>query len=327
MKDWVRQRYRSLRERLRTPAGRAATVVGFIASCLAIYGFFFEASEPAPALSAEESHLLSVMPQKLGKNCRPYDPEFDQRYAPLVSADVECAPLDPGPDSVNFHLFTTPRNLELFMRRQRNEMLRFDVNCTSGNFPYSSAWVDSGGKAMGELQCGDYSSRSRLLWSYDDLLVVASAGSRPAGAGDLHAWWQRHVRFNGGDPPAGLRRHLEGLLPESFGRCEPEPILLPMSIAGVDCYPGDGISSAGAELFANREMLQEYIENQGDVSGIGDESCKETRSAIWSTGGRRPTGRSWGTWYADRSTGRSGSSGPRTGLLSTRTLRARTMIS
>lgn len=300
--------------RLRTPAGMVVAGVGFAAGCLGIFQFFFvDSPESTPTPSAEEIRLLSVMPPKLGRYCRPYNPGFSQRYSPLVAADVECEPIDQGPDSVKFHLFTTPRNLEVFMRRQLNEMAQGGVGCTSGDFSYSSPWVDSRGRTMGELQCGDYSGRSRLLWSYEDLLVVASAGSRPAEADALHAWWQRYVRFDGGNPPLAWRRHLKSLLPSSFRRCRPKSILLPMSLAGVICAPGEGITSAGAELVTNRQMLRDYLDQQANLRGIGDESCAETPFSYMAYGWApdyRPTlghllcepeeGAQWFEWTADR---------------------------
>ena len=286
-------------------------MVGFVSACLGIYQFVIKSPDPGPTLSTEESHLLEVMPQKLGENCRSFDPEFGPEYASLVAASLKCAPIDSGPDSVSFHLFTTPRDLELFMRRQLGEILRSGESCRS-EFNYGSPWTDSSGKVMGEVQCKS-GSRSGLLWSYNDLLVVASAGSPSVDSVNLHAWWQRQVRFDGGEPPAGQRRHLIELLPEAFGRCRPQEILLPMALAAVICEPDEGISSAGAELMANTEVLTEYIGKQASIDGIGSESCGETPFSYMDYGSApdyKPTlgylicqprnGAQWFEWSADR---------------------------
>ena len=304
---------RSAARRFRTPATKVVAVVGFVGACLGIYGFFVGSSTSTSVLSAEENRLLGEMPPKLGQYCAPYEPEFTKRYSSLVAASIECDPIDPGPDSVRFHLFTTPRNLDVFMDRQRDDMGREGAGCTSGDFGYSLPWVDARGRRIGELQCRDDSERSRLLWSYDDLRVVASAGSPPREAERLHAWWQRYVRFDGGNPPASFRQRLKELLPPSFDPCWRDPIILPMVLAGVFCDPGEGITAAGAELFADRTMLSDYIDRQADLSGIGDESCEETPFSYMDYGWApdfRPTlgyllcrpldGSQWFEWSAER---------------------------
>lgn len=300
---------RRWRQRLRGHAGMVVAVIGFVSACLGIYQFAIKSSDST--LSHDESHLLEVMPQKLGENCRSFDPEFGDQYVSLVTASLECAPIDPGPDSVSFHLFTTPRDLELFMRRQVGEIRRNGESCRT-DFNYGSPWTDSSGKVMGEVQCAS-GSRSGLLWSYDDLLVAASAGASVADSPDLHAWWQRQVRFDGGEPPADQRRHLMAILPDAFGSCRPQEILLPMALAGVFCAPGEGISLAGAELFANTEVLTEYIGKQATVDGIGSESCSETPFSYMEYGSApdyKPIlgylvcqprdGAQWFEWTADR---------------------------
>lgn len=256
---------------------------------------------------------MGLIPPKLGINCRPYEPGFSPRYSSLVSADVECEPIDPGPDSVKFHLFTNQRDLDVFMRRQVNELVDDGAACASGDFPYASPWVDAHGLVLGQLQCGDYVGRSKLLWSYEDLLVVASAGSPPSKAEVLNAWWQRHVRFDGRNPGAGPRRHLLALLPASFGKCRPMPLIMPMALAGVLCRPGEGITSAGAALFPSRELLSDYIEQQANLPGIDSDSCGDSPFSYMSYGWPptyrpilghllcRPNfGAEWFEWTADR---------------------------
>lgn len=304
--------YRRVLKKLAGPWGVLVGIATVVGTALAVHAAVTSPASSAQ-LTAEEQRLIELIPAKLGRHCRPYVPGFDSRYLPLVSADVKCEPLDPGPDALKFHLFTTPRDLEDFMALQLEDMAEAGVSCASGDFSYASPWADEEGKVIGELFCGDYDGLSRLLWSYEDLLIVASAGAPPKGGGRLHEWWQRHVRFDGADPPEHLREHLLSLLPTSFGQCEPISVLLPMSLAGVICRPGEGITSAGAQLFPNAKLLTEYIEQQANQRGIDDDNCKNTPFSYMSYGWApdyRPTlgyllcrpqfGAEWFEWTANR---------------------------
>jgi len=260
---------RSWRRRLAGPWGVVIGVATLIGTAVTIYAVL-NGSDP---LSREEVRLEELRPPALATNCRPYDPGDDPRYRELTTADLKCEPLGKGPETVKFHLFTNQSDLDEFMRLQRSELERSHAGCTSTGFAYASPWVDRDGGIRGELLCADYSDDSRLVWSYADRLVTASAASSPGAVTRLHSWWQRRVKFGGGAPRVTARRHLETVLPPSFRRCRQMSLLAPAALAGVACESGDGIAVAGAELFASRKLLSDYLNFQADRSGIDNEGC------------------------------------------------------
>jgi hypothetical protein len=264
----VRRTLGTLKDRLSGPWAVAVGIATLVGTVLAVLGALNSSSD----LSPEESRLLNLMPQKLAAHCRPYDPEFDPNLSPLVAADLKCEPLDAGPDAVKFHLFTNRQDLDTFMDTILEELGQAGISCNQ-DFPYAAPWVDAEGRVIGELQCADFEDFSRLMWTYDDVPIVASASSLPQGQQRLHEWWQRHVRFGGRNPSGSARRHLTALLPAGFGDCEPGRILLPMALASVQCTPGDGISSAGAELFTSRKLLSDYLDRRAELTGIDTDGC------------------------------------------------------
>lgn len=255
--------------RLAGPWGAVIGVATLIGTAVTIYAML---NESAP-LNREEVRLEDLRPPAFATNCRPYNPGNDPRYRELTTADLKCEPLGEGPETVKFHLFTNRSDLDEFMRLQRSELERSHGGCTSTGFAYASPWVDREGEIRGELLCADYSDESRLVWSYADRLVTASAASAPDAVTNLHSWWQRRVKFGGGAPRVTVRRRLEAVLPPSFRRCRQMSLLAPAALAGVACESDDGIDAAGAELFATRKLLSDYLSFQADRSGIDDEGC------------------------------------------------------
>lgn len=263
---------RSLRERFGGTTAKVIAAVGFVSACIGIYQFL-SSPDPAPALSAEESRLVDLLPPKLGTHCQPY--ETDESYSSLVVASVKCQPIDEDPDAMQFFLHIDEQDQRAFVELKREEVAADRVGCNTG-FPYAFPWTDREGTVMGELICANYSDNARLYWSYDELLVTGTAAAPVARFEDLQRWWQRQVRFDGGGPSPAYRRQLLGLLPPAFGRCRPLSVLLPVALSGVFCYPGKGITSAGAELFPNERLLEDYLELQAGRSGIDEEGCDES---------------------------------------------------
>jgi hypothetical protein len=267
--------------RLSVPWKVFLSLLSCFSAFIAIYGFLNQA---APPLSADELRLDDLRPQKLATNCHPYIPGGSEQLEELSTADLKCEPLGNGPETVKFHLFTNHFDLEEFMDLQREGLQAEGVGCTESGFPYTSPWVDFGQMVRGELICADYSDDSKLLWSYDNSLVVASAASAPEDVSALHQWWQREVKFGGHFPRSELQKHLYSLLPDSFRPCHQMPLLAPTAVAGLSCRPGQGIDNAGAELFTDEELLSAYLDGHADLRGIDSEGCRSSPFSYTSWG-------------------------------------------
>jgi hypothetical protein len=255
-----------------------ATVVGTVVAVIAVL------SPNSSSLTADEVRLEALRPPALATNCRPYDPGGDPSYDGLSIADLKCKPLGKGSDTVKFHLFTNKGDLKKFMKLERDYLEYSRDGCTSSGFPYASPWVDRDGKIRGELLCADDNEESKLVWSYPDRLVAASAASQPSAVIRFHSWWQRRVKFGGGVPSMEARQHLREVLPAAFRECQPMSLLAPAALAGISCEPGDGIGVAGAELFAGRKLLSAYMDFVANRDGIDDEGCRQSPLSYTSYG-------------------------------------------
>jgi hypothetical protein len=293
--------------------GWLLALLGVVLSAAALY-FTLSADTP---LSAEEQELLSLVPPKVGWHCHREEMVDDDpdrfSYPDLVRAAVECAPTDPGPESVKFLLFTTEAGQRRYMHGVAAKYSREGFGCEGAYFP-RERWIDSRGRERGDLLCADGDTRSVLVWSDRTSNLVGSASSRVSAQPELHRWWQRSVKFEGDGAPRKARGRLLSQLPDGFGACRPDDEIPPGALIAVSCSPGGGISSAGAALFADRKRLDAYLQAFADIySGATEKGCNRSTYSFTTYGpgsDGKPTqgnllcfvndGAQWFLWSAHR---------------------------
>jgi hypothetical protein len=253
--------------------GWIAAVLGLL---LGVFGVYL-ALNPERALTQEEQRLVDAVPPKVGWHCRSYTGTFRPDIAPLVSAAVECDPVDPGPEFLNFRLYTSNGDMNLYMHKLYERSRKEGALC-SKDYPTLSEWADVSGKVRGELVCKDYTNYAHVYWSDLRSSVVGAAVTKISKEHDLHVWWQRAIKLDDGDPSPWAVKHLIALMPPVFGRCEGLPIIpSPVALASVGCRPGGGITFAGGSLFPTQRMLDDYIEGlAAGYPGVSEEGCDES---------------------------------------------------
>jgi hypothetical protein len=242
-------------------AGWVATAVGLVIGAV---GLYVALSADTP-LSVEQQELVANIPPKVGWRCQPVglDEITAPAYVRLAEAMMECESVDPGPESVLFTSFTTEANQRAYIRSLAARSFREGFDCKADYLP-EGRWTDASGNARGEVVCADGPKHANVVWSdtSNRVHLVGKAIARLADEEALHHWWQRDVKYDGDEIPSKPRKQLAALLPRGFGRCYPSRIILPSAQAALTCIPRHGISSAGADLFASRHALKQYIETQ-----------------------------------------------------------------
>ncbi|MDX6588900.1 MAG: hypothetical protein QOI84_174 [Solirubrobacterales bacterium] len=196
---------------------------------------------------------------------------------PLISAAVECDPVDPGPEFLSFRLYTSSGDMNLYMQKLYEEAQREGASCAE-DYPAVAKWVDASGKVRGELVCKDDSDYAHLYWSDEHSSVVGAASVKAFKEQALHTWWQRAVKLGDGPAPPRARKHLIALLPPEFGRCKPLAVIQPpMALASVGCSPGGGVTYAGGSLFPTQKLLDNYIRGHAaSYPGVSEDGCDES---------------------------------------------------
>ncbi|HEX6666480.1 MAG TPA: hypothetical protein VF081_07785 [Solirubrobacterales bacterium] len=251
-------------------------ILGVLSLLIGVVGLYV-ALNPERPFTQEEQRLVDSVPPKVGWHCRSYPGGFSPSIAPLVSAAVECDPVDPGPEFLSFRLYTSSGDMNLYMQKLSEETRREGVSCAE-HYRTAAQWVDASGKVRGELICKDYSDYAHLYWSDEHSSIVGAASVKASNEQALHVWWQRAVKLSDGPPQHRARKHLTALLPPDFGRCQPFDVIQPpMALASVGCDPGGGVTYAGGSLFPTQKLLDDYIrENAAGYPGVSHDGCDES---------------------------------------------------
>jgi hypothetical protein len=295
--DWTRSK-------LKTPIGAIVATVGLLGAIASIVALVHM---PNGSLAPEEARLLSLIPPKVGWHCRPEATVIASRYKEAVAASAVCTPVDRGPESLYFDLFTTETEMRMVEELESRRAKENGVGC-DGDFTTSlQPWVDASGRPRGEMFCSDVHRNihwTHLTWSDDRTLILAGAGAEPYREDALHRWWQRDVRFDGRGPAAKNTARLMSLIALRTGPCRGEAILPPAALAAVQCAPDRGLRTAGGFLFAGSKTLRDYFATRSAPrAALAGESCRVSPLGFTSYQGAAPNHRSYGKLLCYRAGG------------------------
>lgn len=80
---------------------------------------------------------------------------MSERFIHSVTASAVCTPVDSGPESLDFALFTTKSAMDEVMDLLAREAQENGVSCRRDYSVERVPWVDGEGKVRGEMSCSD----------------------------------------------------------------------------------------------------------------------------------------------------------------------------